>query len=355
MAGVYIHIPYCEGKCHYCNFYSLGGNKNVPDEYISAIVRDIKSTAITAPVETVYFGGGTPSLMSAQQVATILSALNIENDAEITLEANPGTVDFNLLCEFKKQGVNRLSLGIQTALNSSLKHINRFHTTQQSKEILQMATKAGFENISADLMLCLPNYTLQEMLDTINLIKDCTHISAYILKIEPNTYFSKFSPDNLPSEDNAAEFYLQCIKELKRHNFLQYEISNFAKENCESRHNLLYWNCEDYYSFGPSSHNCVNGKRYSVPKGVGQYIKAAQPPVFEGHADYNDYIMLQLRLNKGLNFSALKARYNIEFTGNQFAFCKKLHENQLAILTDTALKLTPQGMLLQNSILSELL
>ncbi len=355
MAGVYIHIPYCESKCHYCNFYSIGGKKNVPNEYISAIVRDIKNANIKAPVETVYFGGGTPSLLSAQQVGTILSALYIKSDAEITLEANPGTVDLNVLSAYRKLGVNRLSLGIQTASNSSLKRINRLHTSAQSEQILQMAAKAGFVNISADLMLCLPNYTLEEMHKTINLIKDCTHISAYILKIEENSFFGKNPPDNLPSEDTTADFYLACVNELEKLSFKQYEISNFAKVNYESRHNLLYWNCEDYYAFGPCSHGCINGKRFYTPKGIKQYIKTAQPLIYEGHADYTDYIMLQLRLNKGLNFNTLKARYNIEFTKEQIEFCKTLHKNNLAILSANTLKLTPKGMLLQNSILSELI
>ncbi len=355
MAGVYIHIPYCESKCHYCNFYSLGGKTNVPIEYVNAIVRDIKNADIKSPVETVYFGGGTPSLLSAQQVGTILSALYIKSDAEITLEANPGTVDLNVLSAYKKLGVNRLSLGIQTASDSSLKRINRLHTAAQSEQILQMAKKAGFINISADLMLCLPNYTIEEMHKTIDLIKNCTHISTYILKIEENSFFGKNPPENLPDEDSAADFYLACISELNKHNFTQYEISNFAKKNYESRHNLLYWNCEDYYAFGPCSHGCINNKRFYTPKGVKEYIKTAQPLIHEGYADYTDYIMLQLRLNKGLDFSTLKARYNVEFTKKQIEFCKALQQNNLAVFSEASLKLTPKGMLLQNSILSELI
>ncbi len=355
MAGVYIHIPYCESKCFYCDFYSSGKKKAVPDEYVNALLRDIKNAKLNFRPQTVYFGGGTPSLLNAKQVFALLDALKPQDNAEITLEANPGTVDFKKLCDFKNAGINRLSVGVQSANDDSLKRLGRAHNARQSAEILADAQKAGFANISADMMLGLPNYTFEELKSTIELIKNSTHISAYILKIEPNTVFGKKPIDNLPNDDATAEFYLYCIEELKKQGFAQYEISNFAKENYKGKHNLLYWNCEDYYAFGPASHGCVNGKRFYTKKGTQKYIECSQPLIYDGVADYNDYIMLRLRLNDGLDFDELKTRYNTEFTKKQIEFCKALQKNDLAIITDKTIKLKPKGMLLQNSILTELL
>ncbi len=355
MAGVYIHIPYCEARCFYCDFYTSGNKKTVPDEYINALIRDIKKAQIKTPPQTVYFGGGTPSLLNERQINALINALSPQSNAEITLEANPGTVDYEKLTALKKAGVNRLSLGIQTANNESLKLLGRAHTAKQSMQILQMAHKAGFENISCDIMLNLPNYTQKELHESIELIKNSTHISAYILKIEQNTVFGKKPPENLPSDEQAADFYLQCVEMLKKHNFNQYEISNFAKKNYEGKHNLLYWNCEDYFAFGPAAHGCINGERFYTPKNIQKYIEKEQDYVFEGTVDYNDYIMLRLRLNEGLNFNTLKKRFNYTLTKKQADFCRLLVKNDMAVYTEHELKLTPKGMLMQNSILCDFL
>lgn len=359
MLGVYIHIPYCEGKCLYCDFYSAGGSHTVPEAYIDALLRDIGAAGGCAPLrpDTVYFGGGTPSLLAAAQVRRVLAALCPVVGAEITLEANPGTVTAHGLAALREAGVNRLSVGVQTAYDESLLCIGRGHTVQDSRNALRFAREAGFTNISGDVMLALPFYTADELHATLDLLAEggCTHISSYLLKIEPNTVFGKCPPSGLPDDDAAADFYLQSVDELAKRGFAQYEISNFARKGCESRHNLLYWQCRDYLGFGPAAHSCTSGKRFSVPTGTARFLAAPQPPKPQGDVTAEDFILLHLRLTSGLSLSALKQAWGKQFTAPQLAFCRTLQAQGLARFDGETLALTPQGMLVQNSIVCELI
>ncbi|MEG2697368.1 MAG: radical SAM family heme chaperone HemW [Ruthenibacterium sp.] len=359
MLGVYIHVPYCEGKCYYCDFYSAGGSHAVPDAYVDALLRDILAAGGCAPLrpDTVYFGGGTPSLLTAVQVRRILAALCPVTDAEITLEANPGTVTPASLAAFFAAGVNRLSVGVQTASDESLVRIGRRHTVQDSRDALRFAREAGFTNISGDIMLALPAYTLDELSATADLLAEggCTHVSAYLLKIEPDTVFGKRPPQFLPDDDAAADFYLACVQGLAARGFAQYEISNFAKPGCESRHNLIYWNCRDYLGFGPAAHSCAGGQRFSVPTGTARYLTAPQPPVPQGVVDAEDFIMLQLRLHSGLSLTSLHDAWGVTFPPKTLHFLKTLQAQGLACFDGETLTLTPRGMLVQNSIVCELI
>lgn len=359
MLGVYLHIPYCEGKCYYCDFYSRGGSHAVPERYLDALLRDIHAASPCMPLrpDTVYFGGGTPSLLTAAQVRRLLEALSPAPEAEITLEANPGTVTAASLTAFRAAGVNRLSVGVQTACDNSLARIGRRHTVQDSRNTLQWARSAGFSNISGDVMLALPQYTADELNATLDLLAEggCTHISSYLLKIEPNTVFGKRPPQGLPDDDAAADFYLSCVEGLAARGYAQYEISNFAKSDFASRHNLIYWNCEDYLGFGPAAHSCVQGRRFSCPAGTERFITAPQTAVPEGCVDAEDFIMLQLRLAAGLPLSALRGRYGTVFSTQQLQFLDTLCANGFARFDGETLTLTPRGMLLQNSILCELI
>ncbi len=358
MAGVYIHIPYCKTKCNYCNFYSVGGSSSVPQQYVNALLRDIQNIAGCSPIrpETIYFGGGTPSLLSALQVRTLIGALCPVPNSEITMEINPESITAETALAYLNAGVNRLSFGVQTANDKSLKTLGRLHTGNQARQAIHIAQKAGFVNISADIMLNLPNYTNSELYETIHMLAscNCTHISAYMLKIEGETPFGKSVPGNLPNDDECADFYINCVNELEKCGYKQYEISNFAKKGYESRHNLIYWTCKDYIGFGPTAHSSVNKKRYSVEKGVNNYIKNAKYNT-EGTVSSEDYIMLSLRLNDGLNLEKLKSEWGIELTSEQINFCKTLHKNKLANFSNNVLSLTTSGMLIQNTILCELL
>lgn len=360
MFGLYIHIPYCRSKCRYCDFYSTPCPDGVPEAYIDALCREMDrfSPCGSTPLrpDTLYFGGGTPSLLTPAQAARLIRADGPVPGAEITLEANPETVTPERLAAFRRAGVNRLSLGIQTARDDSLARLGRRHTAAQSRRALGMAVQAGFTDISGDLMLALPAYTMAELDETIALLAEsgCTHISGYLLKIEPNTVFGKRPPEALPGDDAAADFYLAAVEKLAALGYAQYEISNFARPGFESRHNRIYWDCGDYLGLGPAAHSCMGGKRFATPAGTAAFLAA--PAVYEpqGECTAEDYIMLQLRLSRGLSLSALRARYGVSFSSEKLRFLQTLAEHGLAVFDGSVLRLTPRGMLVQNSILCEL-
>lgn len=360
MFGLYIHIPYCRSKCRYCDFYSTPCPDGVPEAYIDALCREMDrfSPCGSTPLrpDTLYFGGGTPSLLTPAQAARLIRAAGPVPGAEITLEANPETVTPERLAAFRRAGVNRLSLGIQTARDDSLARLGRRHTAAQSRRALGMAVQAGFTDISGDLMLALPDYTMAELDETIALLAEsgCTHISGYLLKIEPNTVFGKRPPEALPGDDAAADFYLAAVEKLAALGYAQYEISNFARPGFESRHNRIYWDCGDYLGLGPAAHSCMGGKRFATPAGTAAFLAA--PAVYEpqGECTAEDYIMLQLRLSRGLSLSALRARYGVSFSSEKLRFLQTLAEHGLAVFDGSVLRLTPRGMLVQNSILCEL-
>ena len=360
MFGLYIHIPYCRSKCRYCDFYSTPCPDGVPEAYIDALCREMDrfSPCGSTPLrpDTLYFGGGTPSLLTPAQAARLIRAAGSAPGAEITLEANPETVTPERLAAFRRAGVNRLSLGIQTARDDSLARLGRRHTAAQSRRALGMAVQAGFTDISGDLMLALPAYTMAELDETIALLAEsgCTHISGYLLKIEPNTVFGKCPPEALPGDDAAADFYLAAVEKLAALGYAQYEISNFARPGFESRHNRIYWDCGDYLGLGPTAHSCMGGKRFATPAGTAAFLAA--PAVYEpqGECTAEDYIMLQLRLSRGLSLSVLRARYGVSFSSEKLRFLQTLAEHGLAVFDGSVLRLTPRGMLVQNSILCEL-
>ncbi len=357
--GVYLHFPYCHQKCNYCDFYSLGHADSVPQRYVDALLQRI-AAAKAAPgwrrPETVYFGGGTPSLLTTAQAAALLAALEPLSDAEITLEANPGTVTRESLAAFRAAGVNRLSLGVQTAFDESLRRLGRIHTAADARRALADAAAAGFFNISGDVMLALPHYSRAELDATLDLLADggCTHISCYLLKIEPGTPFGANPPAGLPDEDAAAAFYTACVDGCAARGYAQYEISNFARPGFESRHNLRYWNCQDYLGLGPAAHSCMGGRRFYYPADLHSFLAGADP-VPDGGCTAEDYIMLQLRLNRGLDLVRLREQWGHGFDAAQLDFMRKCAQNGLATLENDVFALTPQGMLVQNSILCELI
>lgn len=359
--GLYLHIPYCLAKCRYCDFYSKGGSRGVPQEYVDALVRRMdefrRKGLLARHPDTVYFGGGTPSLLTPEQAARLIAAASPAPGAEVTLEANPETVNEEILTGFLQAGVNRLSLGVQTAFDESLARLGRPHTAAQSREAFRAARQAGFANISGDIMMALPQYTREEFDATLELIASggATHISAYLLKIEPGTAFGKNPPADLPDEDAAADFYLYGVQQLEQAGFAQYEISNFARPGFAGRHNLLYWNCQDYLGLGPAAHSCVNNRRFYWPGDTHAFLDPACQPVQDGGCGAEDYILLQLRLTSGLDLNALKSKYSVEFSQKQLRFVEKCVAAGYARFQNGVLSLTPSGLIIQNSILCELL
>ena len=338
------------------NFLMLTTEKNA---YVDALLRELARFAPDAPLrpDTVYFGGGTPSLLSPAQVGRLIRAACPVSGAEVTLEANPETVTEESLRGFREAGVNRISFGVQSARDTQLRTLGRPHTARQARAAFAAARRAGFENISGDIMLALPHYTQAEFDETLELIEEggATHISAYLLKIEPDSAFGRTPPEGLPTGDEAADFYLYAVEQLEHHGYRQYEISNFAKPGYEGRHNLIYWDCGDYLGLGPAAHSCMGGKRFYYPADTAAFLRDNAAPVMDGGCGAEDYLILQLRLRKGLSLPQYKALYGKEFSPVQLAFIRNCVKNGYAAFDGTTLALTPAGLIVQNSILAELL
>ena len=357
--GLYLHIPYCFSKCRYCDFYSAPGQRGVPRAYVDALLRELSRFAPDTPLrpDTLYFGGGTPSLLDPADAARLIAAAQPLPGAEITLEANPETVTEDSLRAFREAGVNRISFGVQSARDSQLKTLGRPHTAKQARAAFAAARRAGFENISGDIMLALPHYTQAEFDETLELIEDggAAHISAYLLKIEPDSAFGRTPPEGLPTSDEAADFYLYAVEQLEHHGYRQYEISNFARPGYEGKHNLIYWDCGDYLGIGPAAHSCMGGKRFYYPADTEAFQRDETAPVMDGGCGAEDYLILQLRLRKGLSLDEYKKRYGRKFSTAQLAFVKNCVKSGYANFDGHTLALTPAGLIVQNSILAELL
>ncbi len=352
--GIYLHIPYCRSKCRYCDFYSAPGARGVPQAYVDALLRELRQN--TRRPDTLYFGGGTPGLLSPAQVEQLIQAAAPLPGAEITLEANPDGVDGPLLAGFRAAGVTRLSFGVQSADDAQLRCLGRTHTAAQAARALALAREVGFPELCGDIMLALPRYTNAEFDATLRLLQQggCTHISAYLLKIEPGTAFAKFPPEGLPDGDAAADFYLYAVQQLEAAGYRQYEISNFARPGHEGRHNLLYWNCRDYLGIGPAAHSCLAGVRSYWPSEVQAFIDGTARQQPEGVCDAEDFLLMQLRLTRGLDLEEY-ARWGGQFTSAQQAFLRHCAASGYARWDGRRLQLTPAGMIVQNAILEELL
>ena len=273
--GIYIHVPFCRSKCQYCDFYSLTTKEDrVLDGYLNAICTHIREAGALAPgylVDTVYFGGGTPTFFGAEGLTAILTAVRKSFDvapgAEITFEANPDSVSDRLLRRLRSEGFNRVSLGVQCDDNEILKKIGRPHSYSQAVSAVQRIRKAGFKNLSLDLMYGLPGQSLEDWLRTLKhvLTLNPEHISCYGLKVEEGTPLYEYRDFcNLADDDTQADMYLQAVEVLRQHGYRQYEISNFCRKGNVSRHNLKYWTGGEYLGFGPDASSDFAGRRFSV-------------------------------------------------------------------------------------------
>lgn len=318
--GVYIHIPFCASKCGYCDFYSLSGCDHMMPDYQDALIDHIEESAQSLKsyeVDSVYFGGGTPSFYGADRIVEIFNTLklngNVRLDSEVTVECNPDSTSLNALKLLREEGVNRLSLGVQSANNDLLKLIGRRHNFQQVKRSMQDARDAGFENISLDLIYGLPSQSKSDWAETLARIIELhpEHISCYGLKLEEGTpmYERYKGSPILPDDDEQADMYFYAADVLERYGYKQYEISNFAAKGFESKHNLKYWNLDDYMGFGPGAHSCVGNLRYSFVKDLKQYISgvARGASIIDEYRQIDpleravEYIMLGMRTSNGIS------------------------------------------------------
>lgn len=355
-AGLYVHVPFCVRKCPYCNFYSVPAKPELLETYTEAVCRNLRAYGMDAAIDTVYFGGGTPSLLSPEQIGCILDTaaeqFSLSAHAEVTLEENPATVTREQLQQLRRCGVNRLSLGVQSLDAGQLQRLGRLHTAQEAIETVELAAAVGFENISCDLMLALPGQTAAELEQTIQQLTalPIVHVSAYLLKVEPGTPFAlQHVAESCPDEDMAADLYLQTVTQLEQAGFLQYEISNFARPGFESRHNCKYWHCEPYLGIGPSAHSCWNGARFAVPPSVGIFLQAPVQEIELEDAEpctREEQIMLGMRLTEGVPAVWLAEKMPLVERFCQAGFLRK---------RDDRIAFTPKGFLVSNTILAELL
>ena len=372
--GIYVHVPFCRSKCQYCDFYSVTNkDSRLMDAYMQAVCMHIKEAGMLAPnylVDTVYFGGGTPSFFGADGMAQILSVIrksfDVAKTAEITFEANPDSVSDRLLRRLHSEGFNRVSLGIQCDDDEILKKIGRPHTYQQAELAVKRIRKAGFRNLSVDLMYGLPGQDLEQWESTLENVLSLKpeHISCYGLKVEEGTPLAQYKEYcNLADDDMQADMYLSAIGILRQHGYRQYEISNFCKKGHVSRHNLKYWTGGEYLGFGPDASSDFAGRRFSIIRDLhgyidgirsgGQVLREVQEIPNRERA--GEYLMLRLRLVSGIDPAFYEDTFRLSFAPLEKAL-QVLKDRRLAQKTyDGRWHLTPEGFLLSNRLLAELL
>ena len=355
--SAYIHIPFCKQKCNYCSFTSFTNVENISN-YKKALETEIKHFYKGELLDTLYFGGGTPSLLTSDIIKDIIKNFNINSNTEITLELNPDDADFEYLKSLRDIGINRLSIGSQTFNDKILQIIGRRHDSKQTIQAVNLAQKAGLENISLDLIYGLPLQTLAILEADLKTLTDLgiQHISTYGLKIEENSYFYKNIPQNLPDDDIQADMYLFINDYLQKYKFKRYEISNFALQGFESKHNLNYWNNKEYYGFGLSAHGYNDGIRYANSYNLSEYIKS---PLVKSSSHkqteqekLEEEIFLGFRKESGINVSEINKNFNIDFNEKYKSTLNKFIPEFIEKTSD-GYKLTIKGVLLSNHILSE--
>ncbi len=371
--GIYIHIPFCASKCSYCDFYSLAGCENLMPDYHKALIAHLEESASgikNYEVDTVYFGGGTPSYYGAENLIEIFDVLkangNVRLDAEVTVECNPDSVTLADLKLLRQEGVNRISLGLQTTDNDLLKLIGRRHNFQQAVSAVEDARRAGFDNLSLDLIYGLPSQTRSDWADTLARTIELhpEHLSCYGLKLEPGTkmYEDYQGSPILPDEDEQADMYSYCAEMLERYGYRQYEISNFCAPGFESRHNLKYWNLDDYMGFGPGAASCVGNLRYSFVKDLKKYIFAVNRKIsivdeyqrVDPLERAVEYLMLGMRTARGISEEDYRVRCQCDWRPISRVL-RAFAEKGWAEQTEGRWHFTVPGFLISNTLIGILL
>jgi len=372
--GIYIHIPFCKQKCFYCDFCSFANKNEMQEKYVETVINEIKNITHKEKytVTTIYLGGGTPSILNPEYIKNILqeikSSFKILDDAEITIEINPGTVNEEKLKRYKEYGINRLSIGLQSANDKILKNIGRIHDYKQFEETFFFARKCGFKNINVDLMIGLPTQAIEDVKQTLEKIiqKNPEHISVYSLIIEEGTTIEKLINENklqLPDEETERIMYWTVVNELKENGYNQYEISNFSKKTYESKHNTNCWKQKQYIGLGTSAHSYLNKKRYSNTNNIEEYIKNIQESnisknitIHEEQTEestMNEYMLLGLRMIQGININEFKQKFKTDPTIKYKEILEKLQKENLIQITKTSIKLTKQGIDFGNIVWEE--
>ena len=366
--GIYVHVPFCLKKCNYCDFCSFSGSvEKLGEAYVNEIIRRIRSFAQSAQpyvVDTVYFGGGTPSLLPSRLtkklIDTINSTFHISDSAEITLECNPATADYEKLFALRNMGFSRLSIGLQSALDSELALLGRAHTKEDFVNCFEDARRAGFENISVDLMYGIPEQTLESLEHSAKFVTSLSpeHISAYGLMIEEGTdFYHRRDTLIVADDDMQAQMYSLLCKLLENDGYSKYEISNFARDGFESRHNLRYWQGLEYLGFGVAAHSYFEGKRFGNSRDIisfldGRDITEECQSISENEKR-REFVMLGLRLVKGISKAEYFQRFGRQLE-RDFHF-ERYAQAGFMTNNDDSIAFTEKGFLVSNAILAELI
>ena len=369
--GVYIHIPFCKQKCYYCDFISYCNKDNLIEDYVKAVKKEIRMQNIQSQITTVYIGGGTPSYIDSKYIVEIIDEIkkkNLSKRPEITIEVNPGTVTKEKLKDYKKCGINRLSIGLQSTQDEILKEIGRIHNFEQFLETYQMARKVGFKNINVDLILGIPNQRIKDLKDSLEKIIELQpeHISVYSLIVEDGTPIANKIEKGeleLPDEDTERNMYWYVKNTLELNGYIHYEISNFAKKGRESKHNKNCWNQNQYFGFGVAAHSYSDITSYSNTEKIEEYIKNVMTErldrnriIHEIQKEYDaekEYMLLGLRKIVGVNISEFKLKFGdnpIYLFRNEL---KKLTDEGLIIVDEDFIRLTNKGIDLANLVWEE--
>jgi oxygen-independent coproporphyrinogen-3 oxidase len=372
--SLYIHIPFCLAKCNYCSFNSYEGLEGLKGRYVEALgveCRKLASEGQRGPLQSVFFGGGTPTVLSNEQLRKIISnlydAFEIEQDAEISIEANPGTVNQEKLVVLRACGINRLSIGVQSFCDTELVGIGRIHSAEEAKQAVRLAKKAGFSNLSLDLMYGLPQQTARSWRTSLStaLSMDVQHLSLYELTVEMDTPLQTMltcGSVQLPDEEVVAEMDEVTADLSKRKGFVQYEISNYARKGFQCLHNINYWKNGEYYAIGAGAVTYLEGRRIkniASPLGYCQLLESGQSVQVEAEcldkeASFRESVIMGLRMNRGVSCKRLKERYDIELDHFYGATLEKLMTRKLLAFEKGHLCLTKQGRAFANLVMAEL-
>jgi len=373
--GLYLHIPFCIRKCKYCDFTSYKQNNMMIDSYIDALKKEINMYSDELSdyrVQTIFFGGGTPSILEIGKIDEITNELfkrfNIAENLEFTIESNPGTLTEKKLNKYNDIGINRLSIGLQSFNNHILEVIGRIHKKEDFVQNYYLARNAGFHNINIDLIYGLPQQSLKDWQHTLNeVIKlEPEHVSAYSLKIEEGTVFEKLLQKNklhLPSEEEDRQMYHLAIEQLSKYGIYQYEISNFSKKGYECKHNLIYWHNKEYIGIGVSAHSYINSYRYGNTNDINEYIKlinqgktaVISKEVKDKRDEIIETIFLSLRLNKGLDLKKFLDRFDISIFEIYGEEIERLVNLELLKIEENHIRLTKYGIDVSNQVFVEFL
>ncbi len=370
MRGLYVHVPFCQKKCNYCDFCSFENlGEDLKKAYIKSLIKEIKSYKRDSKLKlnTIFFGGGTPSLLSPGEFLKIYYAIaesfDLSELSEFTLEANPKTLSREKLSIYRKLGVNRISIGLQSIHENELKKLGRIHNLTDFENSIALAREAGFENINVDLMYGIPEQTRTSFQKTLDYVLSLgvPHISLYGLIVEENTPFGRMGKNLvLPSEDNEADMYYLAAQKLSENGFSHYEISNYARPGFESRHNLIYWKREEYIGVGLAAHSLFEGERLANAENLSEYLsqnaEQYQTRVKISKCDESyEYAMLSLRLKAGFSLSEYKEKFNEDFLIGREAELEKYRELGLLNFGNDRISLTERGFYVSNAILADLL